>query len=230
MEERDPKFSRVGRKKKRSNQLLNILIAAVVILILITGYTIISGGNDDKADKDTASDDNIDLVVDEEQDEDDSEKGTEEQEEPDDISEERASSDGASEENDSERNRNEEQSTDEPGTVTITEGDDGIVKETVIETAWEPIGTEQTGEHVSLYDGESVDWNEKKKAISYATNVPESNLIFWKIKNGGGPQKSIGIVSTKDQSEKYRVYLEWVDGEGWKPVQMDILNTLDFDY
>ncbi len=29
---------------------------------------------------------------------------------------------------------------------------------------------------------------------------------------------------------KYRVYLEWVDEKGWKPVKMDILNTLDFEY
>ena len=55
-------------------------------------------------------------------------------------------------------------------------------------------------------------------------------LIFWRIENGGGPQKSIGIVSTRDKSEKYRVYLEWVDEKGWQPVKMDILNTLDFDY
>ena len=30
---------------------------------------------------------------------------------------------------------------------------------------------EQTGEHVSLYDGESVDWDEKKQAIAYATGL-----------------------------------------------------------
>ena len=75
-----------------------------------------------------------------------------------------------------------------------------------------------------------VDWAEKKKALSYATGHSEDELIFWKIKNGGGPQKSIGIVSTRDKSEKYRVFLEWVDEKGWKPVQMDILNTLDFEY
>ena len=76
----------------------------------------------------------------------------------------------------------------------------------------------------------TADWNEKIAAISYATNLPEDALIIWKIKNGGNPQKSIGIVSTKDKVEKYRVYLEWVDEKGWKPVKMDVLNTLDFNY
>ncbi len=61
-------------------------------------------------------------------------------------------------------------------------------------------------------------------------DLPEDALIIWKIKNGGSPQKSIGIVSTKDKVEKYRVYLEWVDEKGWKPVKMDVLNTLDFNY
>ena len=29
-----------------------------------------------------------------------------------------------------------------------------IIAETVIDTAWKPIGTTQTGDHVSMYDGE----------------------------------------------------------------------------
>lgn len=49
-------------------------------------------------------------------------------------------------------------------------------------------------------------------------------IIF--VGNGGSPQKSIGTVTSKDQTEKYRIYLEWVDGQGWKPTQMDVLNQL----
>ena len=64
----------------------------------------------------------------------------------------------------------------------------------------------------------------KLKALAYATGLSKDTMIIWKIKNGGSPQKSIGIVSTKDKVEKYRVYLEWVDGKGWKPVKMDVLN------
>ena len=116
------------------------------------------------------------------------------------------------------------------GTVTIVPSEDEFVARRSSITSWKPIGTTQTGEHVSLYDGKSVDWEEKKQAIAYATGLPSDSMIFWKIKNGGGPQKSIGIVSSRDSKEKYRVYLEWIDGQGWKPVKMDILTTLDFDY
>ena len=48
-----------------------------------------------------------------------------------------------------------------PGVVKYESSDDPVVKETIIQTGWEPIGTTQTGEHVSLYDGKSADWNEK---------------------------------------------------------------------
>ena len=121
-------------------------------------------------------------------------------------------------------------SSEESGTVTYGPSDDKIIAETVVNTAWKPIGTTQTGVHTSMYDGKSVDWNEKKQALAYATGLSENEMIFKKIKNGGGPQKSIGIVSSRDGSEKYRVYLEWVDEQGWKPVQMDKLTTLEFDY
>ena len=85
-----------------------------------------------------------------------------------------------------------------PGSVTSVPSDDAIIAETITDTAWKPIGTTQTGEHVSLYDGKSVDWNEKKQALAYATGLSQDSMIFWKIKNGGGPQKSIGIVSSRD--------------------------------
>ena len=84
--------------------------------------------------------------------------------------------------------------------------------------------------HISSYDGKSIDWIEKQKAIAYATGNSVDSLVFWKVKNGGSPEKSIGIVESKETSEKYRVYIEWVNGEGWQPVKVDVLNTLDFAY
>nr|WP_316047467.1 YrrS family protein [Planococcus glaciei] len=97
-------------------------------------------------------------------------------------------------------------------------------------TSWEPVGTKQTGKHVSVYDKGSVDWNEKINAISYATGLSQDNMYVMMIKNGGGPQKSIGVVQSKDKSQKYRVHLEFKDGEGWKPVKMDVLKTLEGAY
>ncbi|EAR63631.1 hypothetical protein B14911_06818, partial [Bacillus sp. NRRL B-14911] len=89
--------------------------------------------------------------------------------------------------------------------------------------SWQPVGTSQTGEHTAVYEG--VDWNEMVQAITYATGIPESNMTIWFLGNNG-PNQSVGTVSTKDQQEKYRVYIEWVDGQGWKPVKMEELNSV----
>ena len=52
---------------------------------------------------------------------------------------------------------------------------------------------------------------------------------MWWLERNGGPEKAIGTVAPKDQSTTYRVYLQWVDGKGWKPVKMQELVENDKD-
>lgn len=230
MNKPDNNYSRLNRKRGRnqSDNILNILIAVVVLAIIITASIIFLGGEDkDKANQkspDTTEENKNDDVTSDDTDG----TGTN-----DPASKKDDQSTDNSDESDAADESVEKDKTDleeDPGVVKYESSDDPVVDETIIQTGWEPIGTTQTGEHVSLYDGKSADWKEKIAAISYATNLSEDALIIWKIKNGGDPQKSIGIVSTKDKVEKYRVYLEWVDDKGWKPVKMDVLNTLDFNH
>lgn len=238
MKGNDPRYSRVNRKKMRnkSNQLLNIMIGLVVMLIIIVGASIIIGNNDDDGKESALKEEVLDDAgssTDETQDEEDDSNSESEDENGSGEEESEGEGQSSTESEDvsgSDSSDGDAIDEEESGNVTIVPDNDEIIKETVINPGWQPVGTAQTGVHESKYDGESVDWNEKKKAISYAVGHSEEELIFWKIKNGGGPQKSIGIASTRDKSEKYRVYLEWVDEKGWKPVQMDILNTLDFEY
>jgi Domain of unknown function (DUF1510) len=245
MTEREPNFSRSERKKRRnrSGNILNILIGVVVLLIIIVGATIFLGnGSNEKADdnelittegadnqsKDTEEDS---QVIDEEIADEDVDSLTEENNSDSSGSEESEESEGSTTNQETDKvEENSEDDSESSGSVTSVTSDDDIIAETVVDTAWRPIGTIQSGEHVSQYDLESVDWDEKKQALAYATGLSQDSMIFWRIKNGGGPQKSVGIVSSKDKSEKYRVYLEWVDGQGWKPVKMDVLKTLDFEY
>ncbi|GKV68011.1 hypothetical protein NCCP2716_05090 [Sporosarcina sp. NCCP-2716] len=233
-----PEFSRVRRKRQNSkaNKMLNWMIAIVVLLIILVGVKIIGGGSspdkekaavtDPKAEENTLLDDSAD-------DKDKAEADTEQdgKDGADDKGESgKETSEGTVKDETEDEQQDAGEDTKQEGTVTYSASEDAVVDETMTNSSWKPIGTEQSGSHVSLYDGTSKDWQEKQQALAYATGLPENDLIFWKIKNGGSPQKSIGIVSTKDKSKKYRVYLEWVDGEGWKPVQMDVLNTLDFNY
>ena len=208
-------FSRLNRKKgrKRADTILNILIVAVIVAIVITATIIFKGGtgNNNEVKKEEP------LPIEEE-------KGSSSEEEEE---ENDASSDQEDVVDDPEGIVEEE---DEAGVVTYLYPDDAIIEQSVVDPSWKPIGTTQTGEHVSIYDGNSVDWKEKQEAIADATGLSIEDTITWKIKNGGSPQKSIGIVSSKDEAEKYRVYLEWVENEGWKTTKLDVLKTLDFDY
>lgn len=221
MNGQDPKLSRVSRKKgrNRSDNILNILIGVVVVLIAITATIIFLGNNDDEQadDKGAVTEENRSSDNDDKSDLKDTEQEDLVVDEDASVEDDEQLSDSSADED----------SIAKSETVTSTLSDDAAVEETLVDSSWQPIGTTQTGNHVSLYDGTSVDWNEKKQALAYATGLPEDTMIFWKIKNGGDPQKSIGIVSSQDTTEKYRVYLEWVDGEGWQPTKMDVLTTLE---
>ena len=237
MSEQKPEFSRVRRKRQnnKGNKMLNWMIAIVVLLIVLVGVKILSSDStpEDKevAITETTPEGEASGTENSTEGTDDGDKGedSDQSAEDDDSSKEGTVSD---ESDDSEQSddTSKKKDTEKEGTVTYTASEDAVVDETVSNDSWEPVGTSQSGNHVSQYDGSSVDWQEKKKALAYATGMAENDMIFLKIKNGGSPQKSIGIVSSKDKSKKYRVYLEWVDGEGWKPTQMDVLNTLDFNY
>lgn len=213
-------FSRLNRKKgrKRADKVLNILIVAVVVAIIITATIIFTGGNDEmdkKNEEDPLTTEETKENVSKDEDESEENDGSLDEEnmgdatdDPEVIAEEK----------------------DESGVVTYLYSDDEIIEQSIVDPSWQPIATTQTGEHVSVYDKNSVDWKEKQEAIADATGLSIEDTITWKIKNGGSPQKSIGIVSSKDEAEKYRVYLEWIENEGWQTVKMDVLKTLDFDY
>jgi len=223
MNEPENSFSRIDRKKgpNQANTIMNILIAIVVVLIIITASMIFFGGNDeDKAEEKKSPDTEESIegeTKDNEEDVVEDTEGTEEE-----NAEEEASSDAEEPIDESDAH--------ESGVLINKSPEDDYVKETIIDTDWKPIGTKQQGEHVSIYDKTSDDWHEKIDAISYATELSKDDMSVWWIGNGGNSQKSVGIVSSKDKSEKYRVYLDWVDNEGWQPVKMDILKSLDFEY
>jgi cytoskeletal protein RodZ len=210
--------SRLKKKKNRSNAILNGMIGLVFTLILITGAFIFFGN-----DKESAQElETVKVTTETEDQTSETDSGNEETpaadatDQPEDDAEgENATSEDESKAAEEEIKNEKEGTVTRGGTITREESNDPIVEETVINTSWEPLETKQKGEHVSVYEKDSVDWKEKVKAISYATGLKEDNMYIMRLQNGGGPQKSIGVVQSKDQKEKYRVHLEWVDGEGW---------------
>lgn len=225
--EKKPYPSRLD-KKNRSNSILNLMIGLVFTLIVITGAFIFLDNDSESAQEPES----VKIATDTEQQTSGEESSTEEATEATEDTEKDAEaeeSDKAAEDEEKAEDTEEGKVT-VGGTITSEASNDPIVEETVINTSWEPVGTTQTGKHVSVYEKDSVDWKEKIKAISYATGLAENDMYVMMIKNGGGPQKSIGVVQSKDKSQKYRVHMEWIDGEGWKPVKMDVLKTLEGAY
>ncbi|MGQ7872312.1 DUF1510 family protein [Bacillus sp. 1A] len=89
-------------------------------------------------------------------------------------------------------------------------------------SSWKPIGTEQGAKPEMKFKEGTVDWSEMKKAISYAVDVPESQLIFDFIGNNGN-NKAYGNVRDKQSNKKYKVDIDWVENQGWKPVSVQVL-------
>lgn len=239
--EEKPYPSRLKKKKNRSNSILNIMIGLVFALILIIGVSMLFSGGDDQAqdseavtispeteDQTSGTGDSEDVSAGTEEEPEEDAEAAEEEEAAKKAEEEKAEKEAA--EKKAEEEKEKEGSVTKGGTITREDSSDPIVEETVINTSWEPVGTKQKGDHVSVYQKDSVDWNEKVNAVAYATGLDANNMYVMMIKNGGGPQKSIATVQSKDESEKYRVHMEWVDGEGWKPVKLDVLKTLEGAY
>ncbi|MFD6510690.1 DUF1510 family protein [Bacillus sp. NPDC060175] len=104
------------------------------------------------------------------------------------------------------------------------EGEKTISEEKGSQTnpSWKPIGTEQGAKPAMRFKEGTVDWNEMKKAISYAVDVPESQLIFDFIGNNGN-NKAYGNVRDKQSNKKYKVDIDWVENQGWKPVSVQVV-------
>ncbi|WP_419958636.1 YrrS family protein [Psychrobacillus psychrotolerans] len=229
MPEKNTKFdSRLDQRnhKRKKNNILNILIGIVILLIIIVTVNIVTGDNDE--DSANTSKTKSEKVEESTENESENEEKEKESEEVVGSSTESADSSSSTEETttETEENENTETEGNEDSTVTTEPSNDSNVESVVIDSGWQPIGTEQSGEHVSSYNSSSVDWDEKVKALAYGANLDPSNMYVKYLGNGGSPQKSIGTVTSKDGSEIYRISLEWVDGEGWKPTKKEILKAL----
>ncbi|MCL1694959.1 YrrS family protein [Lysinibacillus sp. BPa_S21] len=217
MSERKTRSSRhlQPSRNKKLDKLLNVLIGIVVILIIITATFVFKWQDDaGKAEKDEPKQEQT--------------KDKEDvKEEP---SKEQNNDVAAQEEKPTKDESSKETQTSEEEATTETTSDNPIVDKVITNKTWQPTPTTQTGQHVSSYDGESVDWSEKVATVTAATGIDKDNMIIWRMGNNGSANSAIATVSTKDKTKMYRVSMEWVDNEGWLPVKLEQLNTLNGAY
>ncbi|WP_409370125.1 YrrS family protein [Lysinibacillus sp. 38-6] len=220
MSERQTRSSRhlQPSRNKKLDKILNVLIGIVIILIVLTATYVFKWQDD-------AQDDVKEEPV-QEQKNDDGDK------EPPNKND---SSDKGNQPTEEEQSGEEDETSPEDpqpeqNTAVETTSDDPIVNRVVTDKNWKPTPTTQTGAHVSSYDSSSVDWAEKLATVTAVTGITNDNMIVWRVQNNGGANKAIATVSTKDKSEMYRVSMEWIDNEGWLPVKLEQLNTLEGAY
>ena len=123
-----------------------------------------------------------------------------------------------------------EQSSTEAADNTILASADPIVDEVLVNKGWAAFPTEQTGTHESTYVKGHIDYEEKLKAIFSVLDIPQDKSIVLSVKNNGSTTTSIAVVTSMDKEQKYRVSIEWIDGEGWKPTRLEVLNTVEGAY
>ncbi|WP_170007755.1 YrrS family protein [Bacillus fonticola] len=231
-------------KKRRTNLILNSLIGVIVLFIVVVGVTLAFGGggddgasqatspapdtetgtgNDDGGDSSNDSNDTNEETSDEET------SASEEDTRSDSNAEEentKNSIDENSEEQDDNSNEKAESISARDGVVVENVTDDPNVVRTYKDDSWGPVPTSQTGEHTNNFDDTSKDWSEKIQAVSYATGIPTESMVTWWME-GGGPSQAVATVSDETKTTAYRVYLEWIDRQGWKPTRVEELKEND---
>lgn len=190
-------------KKRKINRIYNISITVVCVLIVIVVSTIFTGNGVEKTSTETT------------------------QLNPDTDKKNTNRNDTESTNSKNEEVIKDKEASTEPELVKVEGSGDKNVLNTYTSESWKPVGTEQTGVHAISYEKGSTDWNEMTKAIAYGAGIDEASMHLWWLSNGGTPATAIGTVSAGNNPQSYRVYIEWVDGAGWKPIKVEELKVND---
>ncbi|KGR90729.1 hypothetical protein CD30_10235 [Ureibacillus massiliensis 4400831 = CIP 108448 = CCUG 49529] len=224
-------------KRKKLDRLLNVLIAVVAVLIVINLYFIFSNKEDVAQNQAETTSESNQSPNPPQSSQPAVSTGEDEQKEPqqeepntNDIEQ---SGDFNGEQNGQSQSTNEESNVitgNNSSTTTVNSSSDPLVLEEIIDPNWQVTPTSQTGEHVSAYETGHIDYEEKLVTIRNAVNLTEGNVIYWSVKNNGSSDSAISVISSKDQAEKYRVTIQWIANQGWKPVKVEKLKQIDGTY
>jgi hypothetical protein len=197
-------------KRRKVNRILNTLIGFVFALILFFGWQLIFSNNKEPEKASHSVDEKKGVTVEKE-----------EKENKESVQVE--FNGNVKNDNKEELEEESEQETNEEVTVIEGEPNSNVIQE-IVNSSWQPIGTTQSEPHVTTFDKNSVDWKEMLDAVSYATRLSPSEMIVWFIGNNG-PNKAVATISTKDKKQHYKVYIEWVEQQGWKPTKVQQLRN-----
>ncbi|MFX3624500.1 MAG: YrrS family protein [Ectobacillus sp.] len=188
------------KQKRRKWMLLNLLIGAVLLVVAAVAYQVFSSPEEQAATKGNES---IKQQT-------ESTKSSEKEE-----SKKKEKTDRETETTAKEKAVTVTQPVEDKKVI-IQDQQDPKVAEAYTNPSWKPIGTSQSEPHSTQFDMNSQDWKEMVESIAYALNIPSDTLTILFLGNNG-PNKAIGTVQEKGTKQVYKVYIEWVENEGWQP-------------
>src|SRR5699024_7032873 len=201
-DKRNSRIDTFDKRRKNTKSISILAVAAAVMVLLLVGIGIFGGGNK----QNSASEFVIsNPETTEGQSSVQAESATAEEEEEIEDEKEQNSDEDDKDKEEKETNQNKDLEESEPTDGHATEA---------YTADWEPIGTDQEGPHTTDFSDGSQDRTEIKQAVVEITDLDPDNMVEWRISNGGD-QKVIATVSNEEQTEIYRVFLSWVDEEGW---------------
>jgi hypothetical protein len=219
------RYTRVNKfeKRRKNTKLMSLLIVAGSFLIILLIGLWIFGPDDEQEQPNNLAGSNDESTENEDLNEED---GTEAPESGQDSTETEESSSQIDENQDNDTDSSNESNDEIESEIGEKEqvdptGDDANVIEAYTQN-WQPIGTEQEGPHTMVFDEGSQDRMEMEKALSYATSLPEGEMITWWLQRDGD-QKVIGTISDRAETQIFRVYISWVENQGWQPTLVEAL-------
>lgn len=220
MDNEQSSYSRLSRyqKKRNNTRWLMIFVGIGSVLIVILVVTLfMSGSGDEPAivqpDQEIPGDD---TVGEDDLDEGNADSG-DELDETDDES-------GVDEGDQTDEEAAVEQHPDDFALETLPSDDENVMY--AYTSTWGPIPTVQDEPHEITWEQDSIDWKEMMQAAELATGVDVDEMYYLWV-SGNGPQSVKATFSNSAMTEHFRVYITWVEGQGWMPERVDILNTHD---
>lgn len=219
--------SRLNRyEKKRKNTKWLTLFVVVGTILIFTLISIVIFTDSDEDNTEDAQEEMVDSK--EENDQNDDDSLDEDQEEIEDANEN--ADDLVSDPVDQEQPNDSsddfvEQNPDDFDREIISSDDENV--DYAYTSNWAPIPTVQEEPHEITWDQSSVDWNEMMRAASLATGVAVDDIYYVWV-SGNGPQSVIAtFTNSANLDEHFRVYITWVENQGWQPERVDVLHSHD---
>ncbi|WP_051404948.1 YrrS family protein [Bacillus cihuensis] len=202
-------------KQRKTNRIYNISITVVIVLILIVGASILFSKDETKQASTTIKEDTPKQTE-------ESDTKTSEVKDKDQDTASKTDDSSTSEDQDG---TDAEQGTEDPGqddSKVILGSEDENDENTETSDLAESVGTPQTSKaEITNFDKGSTNWAEMEQAVAQGAGISTDNMTILWLGNGGAPGKAVGTVSAKDTKQVYRVNIEWVEGSGWKPVNVE---------